>query len=67
MTRQVFVRKSDKTEKFNNDKIINSLLNVGLPASLAVSIANEIFEEIKNNGMDTEIEISSKEIRSKGL
>ena len=65
MTRQVFVRKSDKTEKFNDDKIINSLLNVGLPASLAVSIATEIFNEIKNNVSDTEIEISSKEIRAK--
>ncbi len=65
MTRQVFVRKSDKTEKFNNDKIINSLLNVGLQASLAVSTATEIFEEIKNNVSDTEIEISSKEIRAK--
>ncbi len=65
MTRQVFVRKSDKTEKFNDDKIINSLLNVGLQASLAVSIATEIFEEIKNNVSDTEIEISSKEIKAK--
>ncbi len=65
MTRQVFVRKSDKMEKFNDDKIINSLLNVGLQASLAVSIATEIFEEIKNNVSDHEIEISSKEIRAK--
>ncbi|MDI6730070.1 MAG: anaerobic ribonucleoside-triphosphate reductase [Candidatus Altarchaeum sp.] len=65
MTRQVFVRKSDKTEKFNDDKIINSLLNIGLPASLAVSTANEIFKEIKNNGTDTKIEISSKEIKAK--
>ena len=61
----ILVRKSDKTEKFDENKIINSLLNVGLQASLAVKITNEIFEDIKKVSGDSETEISSREIKSK--
>lgn len=78
MVQNVFVRKSDKIERFDENKLINSLLNVGLQASLSVRVANEILGEILEgmNGVDTaerkdtapkssEIEISSKEIKSK--
>ncbi|OQX21791.1 MAG: anaerobic ribonucleoside-triphosphate reductase [Candidatus Altiarchaeales archaeon A3] len=68
MTQQViFVRKSDRTEVFDANKIANSLLNVGLQASLAINIANEIFEEIKDakdTSGNSETEISSKEIKA---
>jgi len=60
MQQVIFVRKSDRTEVFDINKIVNSLLSAGLEASLSVKIANEIFEEIKDK-----TEISSKEIKTK--
>lgn len=63
MMEQIIIKKSDKTEKFDENKIINSLLNAGLQSLLAVKVANEILAEIKKTSENSEIEISSKEIK----